>query len=96
MIKNNIKTHIYNIIYIMQIVLLYVSYGFFYSLVRNKNKFGWVIGVSEIASMLYFTGKVLKPSVTVCLDKNPYYDLDYDYSINTNNKYLSLIIKIFS
>jgi hypothetical protein len=76
-----------------QLLLLYISYYFFKLLVINKTD-KWVIGVDEIASTIYFVGNVVKPSITVCLSKNKFYNLKYDFLLNLNNKYLNFIARI--
>ena len=43
---------------------------------------GCVIGVTEIAKMIYLYGHCFKNSKTVCLDTNKFYSLKYDYSID--------------
>ena len=42
---------------------------------------GCVIGVTEIAKMIYLYGHLFKNSKTVCLDSNKFYNLKYDYLI---------------
>jgi hypothetical protein len=81
----------------IQIPLLYISYYFFKLLLNNseKNIYHWVIGVDEIASVIYFTKNVLKKSISVSLSKNKFYDLKYDFHINSTNKYIFLLIRIF-
>jgi hypothetical protein len=49
-------------------------------LVAQKQK-GCVIGVTEIAKMIYLYGHLFKNSKTVCLDSNKFYSLKYHYSI---------------
>ena len=49
-------------------------------LVALKQK-GCVIGVTEIAKMIYLYGQLFKDSKTVCLDSNKFYSLKYHYSI---------------
>jgi hypothetical protein len=91
-----LKRIIYKFISLVQELILRTSY-FLCKLVstkRNKN-ISWVIGVSEISSTLYFLGNVLKPSTTVCLDKNPFYKLKYSFSINISNRYFKFIYNIF-
>lgn len=46
-----------------------------------KKKKGCVIGVSEMASMIYLYGNLFSDSKTVCLDSNKFYKLDYDFAI---------------
>jgi len=88
------KNKIEYILFLLQVILLNLSYGFF-KVINNKSikKTSWICGVSEIASMLYFVGKVMKPAKIVCLNNNPSYDLQYDYSINISNKYLKYLYK---
>jgi hypothetical protein len=46
----------------------------------KKHK-GCVIGVTEVAKMIYHYGHLFKDSKTVCLDSNSFYSLKYHYSI---------------
>lgn len=46
-----------------------------------KKKKGCVIGVTEIAKMIYLYDHLFKNSKTVCLDSNKFYNLKYDFSI---------------
>jgi hypothetical protein len=84
-----------NIINIPQLILLYISFYFFKILVKKERNTKWVIGVSEIASILYLLSNTLKEATTVCFDKNRFYSLDYDYVVNIKNRYLKFIYKIF-
>ena len=59
-----------NVIIYFQITLLYISYVISKILGSETMYHNWVIGVDEIASTLFFTGNVLQPSTTVCLQKN--------------------------
>lgn len=88
MIKNKIEL----LFYFLQIMLLNISY-LVNKLVYRSNK-SWVIGVDEIASNIYFLKNILKPSVSVSFSKNKFYDLNYDYFININNKYLSYFCRV--
>ena len=63
----------------LQFLILIVVYHIL-KLVAQKQK-GCVIGVTEIAKMIYAYGHLFKNSKTVCLDSNVFYSLKYDYSI---------------
>lgn len=63
----------------IQVFLLNVSYSFFNLVVSKNTTMKWVIGVDEIASTIFFTGKILKPSYTVSLSQNIFYNLHYDF-----------------
>lgn len=90
--KNKIK----DLIGVIQLLFLNGSYSFFHTLIkRNSIDTSWVIGVDEIASVLFFTGNVLQPSTTVCLGVNKFYKLKYDYSINVSNKYIKFLYRTF-
>ncbi len=83
-----------SILIYFQLILLYISYYFFkISIKKNTNR--WVIGVDEIASMIFFIGNVLDSSLTVSLSKNKFYNLEYDFSLNIQNKYLKFIGRFF-
>ena len=89
---------IYNLIYFFQIIIFVISYYFFKLLsffYKQKKEPLWVIGVTEIASNIYHLGNVIKPSLTVCLDKKRFYNYKYDFSIDISNKYLSFLYRIF-
>lgn len=84
------------ILYLTQILLLNISYSFFKLIYLKKNRnISWVIGVSEIASILNFLGNIIIKSKTVCFDKNSYYKLSYDFSIDVSNKYLKFLYRSF-
>ena len=71
------------LIFTLQKYLLIVSYNFF-SLISTKSKknIEWVIGVDEMASMLYFLAKSINKSYSVnCLKHVFYSDVKYDYSM---------------
>jgi hypothetical protein len=53
---------------------------------------GCVIGVTEIAKMIYLYGHLFKNSKTVCLDSNKFYSLKYDYSIVRLHGYFSHLL----
>lgn len=91
-----INNYFSSVFLLLQIILLNISYFIFKLICLKKNQnISWVIGVSEIASMLYFISNLFKHSISVCLDKNFYYKLSYDFSINISNKYLKFIYRIF-
>lgn len=81
---------------LLQIMLLNISFFIFKLICSKKTRnISWVIGVSEIASMLYFIANIFKHSTSVCLDKNPYYKLSYNFSIDISNRYLKFLYRIF-
>jgi len=82
-----------SLIYI-QIPLLYISYYIFKLFVKKEmNK--WVIGVDEVASNIYFISNVLRPSISVSLSQNIFYNIEYDFSLNIQNRYLNFIVRFF-
>jgi hypothetical protein len=83
-----IKYIIINLFIYPQIFLLNLSYYISKLFAKKYLQESWVIGVDEIASNIHFFKKILKPSVSVCLEKNKSYKWDYDYSINLPNIYL--------
>lgn len=91
------------VIDILQIFLLLITYYFFklIALVEKifkkskNNSCRWVIGVREIANTIYFLGQVLKPSITVCLYENIFYNNNYNFIINHSNYKLNYILRIF-
>jgi len=79
-----------------QISLLYISYNFFFLIKKNKKiKNSWVIGVDEIASIIFFLKDIIKPSVSVSFSKNKFYKWEYNYSITIENIYLRHLIRLF-
>lgn len=72
------KLMLLKVVFLTQKVLLNVSFTFF-RLFGPMHKEGVVIGVEEIASILYSAGGALKNAKTVNFYKNPYYDEKYDY-----------------
>jgi hypothetical protein len=79
----------------LQVPLLYISYYFFKVFKKKNIKRTWVIGVDEIASIIFFLKDVLNPSISVCLSKNTFYNRNYNYSININNIYLRYFFRLF-
>lgn len=79
----------------IQIYILYISYFICKFLRVKNNEKSWVIGVDEIASMLFFIGNLFHPSTTVCLGINRFYNLKYNYSINISNKYIRFLYRVF-
>ena len=73
------KNIIIKLVSFPQFLMLIVFYNIL-KLVARKQK-GCVIGVTEIAKMIYIYGHLFKNSKTVCLDSNKFYNLKYDYSI---------------
>ncbi len=60
-------------------------------LVIKKRK-GCVIGVTEIAGMIYLYGHLFSSTKTVCLDSNKFYNLKYDYAIIKRNSRFSNLL----
>jgi len=73
-----------------QIILLNFFYYIFKIFV--KRDLGCVLGVTEIAKMIYHYGHLFKNSRTVCLDSNKFYDLDYSFSIVKGEGRLGFLI----
>lgn len=90
-----IKNILHMTIEFTQKLILLVSFHLFDFFIKKDRNIKWVCGVTEIASTLFFIGNILKPSTTVCLDKNPYYKLSYDFSIDISNKYLKFLYRVF-
>ncbi|WP_148624602.1 hypothetical protein [Aliarcobacter cryaerophilus] len=82
------------IIYVIQIVLFYISYVFFKMLGVKKNKNIWVIGVSEVSGIVKSLESILEPSISVVFDKDPFHKNRYTYNIDISNLYLRHIIRI--
>ncbi|RAZ24208.1 hypothetical protein CHL9426_05555 [Campylobacter hyointestinalis subsp. lawsonii] len=81
--KYKLKNIIKRVVYYFQLLLLKISFYLFrFFGITNKDKINWVIGVDEIASSIYFLGSILANSTTVCLSKNKFYNLKYDYFIS--------------
>jgi hypothetical protein len=83
------------LISILQLILLYISYYFFLLFKKYIKKSKFVIGTHEIANNIYYIGKILDNSLTVCLKKNKFYSQKYDYFIKTKNEYYEFIYRIF-
>ncbi len=83
-----------NILIYFQLPLLYLSYCFFKFFVKkNSNK--WVIGVDEIAGNIYNLSNVLKPSISISLSKNKFYNYEYDFFLNIQNRSFNFIVRFF-
>ena len=91
-----IKKIVKKLIFFLQAPLLYFSYYFFFLFKNFIPKVKFVIGTEEIATKnINDLGKALNDSITVCLRKHPLYDLDYNFFISINNKYLRFFYSIF-
>jgi hypothetical protein len=84
------KNIIMKLVSFPQFLMLIVVY-YILKLVVQKQK-GCVIGVTEIAKMIYLYGHLFKNSKTVCLDSNKFYNLKYDYSIIKSQGRLSHLL----
>ena len=85
-----------NMILIFQLLILYLSYYFFFLFKILISKLKFVIGTDEIAKNIYYIGKILNESTTVCLRKDLYnYDLKYNIFINVKNDFFRFIYRIF-
>lgn len=84
-----------NIIYILQKILLFISYYSNKIFYQKYNKIDWVIGVDEIAKFISLLKGILPNSYTISFSKNKFYELEYDFSIKETNKYLRYIYRIF-
>ncbi len=73
------KNKIFKLVSFPQFLIIIVAYHVL-KLVAQKQK-GCVIGVTEIAKMIYLYGHLFKNSKTVCLNSNKFYNLKYDYSV---------------
>lgn len=73
------KGFIVNLISFFQFLILNILFYFFRIVVKKEQ--GCVIGVTEIAKMIYLYGHLFSGSKTVCLDSNNFYKLEYDYTI---------------
>ena len=84
------KKIINNIIRIIQITLLLVSYYVFNIFRVKKIKDSWIISGVEIANMLKSLSILLEPAITVCFRKNNFYNNNYNF----NKEYKSKICNI--
>lgn len=73
-----------------QFLILNLFYNTFKLVFKEKK--GCIIGVTEIAKMIYLYGHLFKNSKTVCLDSNKFYNLDYDFSIAKGKGRLGFLI----
>jgi hypothetical protein len=89
------KKIFFRVISTYQVPILYISYYMFHVFKKNNYNEQWVIGVEEIASCIYNLNKTLPSSVSVCLTKNRFYNLKYDYYLNINSKYFLFFINSF-
>ena len=61
------KSLLLSVIKYIQLLLLYISFHISKILIKKSDSTKWVIGVSEVASILYLLGNLLKPSTTVSI-----------------------------
>jgi len=78
---------------LIQKLLLYTSFYFFRIFHGRVKQDQWVIGVDEMASMIYLLGKTVTPSKTISLSNNPFYKLPYDYHIPISSKIISYLVR---
>ena len=89
------RQKIENLVTIFQLLILYLSYYLFLLFKPVISKVKFIVGTDEIAKNIFYLGKVLDNSKTVCLRPNKHYDLNYDYKIIFKNKFLRFIYRIF-
>ena len=78
-----------------QYILLISSY-YVCSLFKNKyKKINWVIGVDEIAKVIFLLNNLLPNSFTVSFSKNRFYTLEYNFYNKIKNIYISYLYKAF-
>ncbi|CCQ10291.1 hypothetical protein PALB_11560 [Pseudoalteromonas luteoviolacea B = ATCC 29581] len=76
-----------------QRILLLVTYYLCRVFVTKKNTLDWVLGVEDIASMIYLLGKALPNAKTVCFNNNRFYQYKYDYELPIKTGFLARVIK---
>lgn len=86
----NMKDIIIKLISFMQFLILNSVHYVLKILVRKRE--GCVIGVTEIAKMIYLYGHLFSVSKTVCLDSNKFYKLEYDYAIKKGQSRFSIFV----
>lgn len=87
------KKYILKIVFILQRVLLVLSYWFFRCCIRrSKNNISWVVGVIEIAATIKYISSSIPDSYSVCLFHNKYYDFKYNFLIKgSKSKYWDFV-----
>lgn len=80
------KRFIIKNIILVQLFLLCCSYLFNKLISRKKDGVSWVVGVDDIGFNVYNIGLIFPNSTTVSLTKLPWFNLKYDYSINSSHK----------
>lgn len=78
----------------VQLILLNLSYFTFSLIKKYISEVKLVVGVDEIASNIFYIKNIVESSVSVCLGRNKFYNLEYDYCIKSKNKYLIKLIRI--
>ncbi len=76
-----------------QKALLFFSHALFSFFVKKGDAL-WVVGVDEIAANIRNIGNMLKPSITVSLTKNRFYNYNYDFSFSSNSK-MGQLFRVF-
>jgi hypothetical protein len=79
----------------IQFTILLLSYSFFRCFRRFLKKVNWVIGVDEMAKMIFSLKNLFSDSYSVSLSKNPYYSSDYNLYNKLNNRILSTAYRFF-
>ncbi len=88
-----LKSTLINLISIFQCIFLFFAFIFCSIFFRLKK--GCVIGVTEIAGVLYKYSKIIPSSFSVCLDPHSFYGYKYDLHLNNYGFILNSLIKIF-
>jgi hypothetical protein len=88
-----LKNKIFKLVSFLQFLILIVVYHILKLVVQKKK--GCVIGVTEIANMIYIYGHLFKDSKTVCLDLNKSYNINYHYFIfKSQGRFSYLLYKL--
>ena len=75
------KLFIQKIIFFIQKILLFFSYKVCAAFIRKKEGL-WIIGVCEIANYLNLLARIIKPSISVNLCCNKFFDKDNIYNVS--------------
>lgn len=89
MSKTQLKNNMIKLLSFFQFMILYLVYHLLKPIIERQH--GCVIGVTEVAKMIYLYGNIFPGAKTVCLDSNKFYELDYDFAIKKGHGHFSTL-----
>lgn len=88
---NLLRSRIEKVIFLFQFPLFYISY---YLCCITKEDSKIIIGVDEIANMIFSLSRSIDRAITVSFSKNRYYSSPYNFTLPIKNKYFNFIARV--